>query len=53
MRNSKKNSRQRNERKRDKPPAGREKEFMMYLWLMSHRDEDADRRIFEEWSYNM
>lgn len=53
MRSSKKNNRQRNNRKKDKPPVGREKEFMIYLWLMSHRNEDADRRIFDEWSYHM
>ena len=53
MRNSKKSNRRQSSRKKDKPPAGREKELMIYLWLMGHRHEDADRRIFEEWSYNM
>lgn len=53
MRKNKSYNSERNHREKDKPPAGREKELMLYLWLMGHRNEDADRRIFDDWSYNM
>ncbi len=54
MRASKKQNRKQSKQKKDKPPEGREEqELLVFLWLMSHRHEEADSRIFNEWSYNM
>lgn len=54
MRESKKHSRKETSRKKDKPPGGsEEKDLLVFLWLMSHRHEEADNRIFNEWSYHI
>ena len=43
----------RQDSKRDKPLEGRDKEVAVLLWLMSHGNEDVEKRIFDEWSYTV
>jgi len=54
MKVNKKHNKNQTRRKKDKPPGARgEKDFLVLLWMMSHSQEDSDRRLFDEWSYNM
>lgn len=52
MGNKRKHKKQQDSKK-DKPPEGRDKEFLVLMWLLSHRTEDVERRIFDEWSYTV
>lgn len=50
---NKRKHKKRQDSKRDKPPVGRDKEVAVLLWLMSHGNEDVEKRIFDEWSYTV
>ena len=52
MGNKRKHKKQQDSKK-DKPPEGRDKEFLVLMWLLSHRTEDVERWIFYEWSYTL
>ncbi|MCI5689042.1 MAG: hypothetical protein MR303_11265 [Emergencia sp.] len=52
MRNKKKNMKHQSSKK-DKPPERGDKESAVLMWLLSQRNDDVEKRIFDEWSYNM
>lgn len=52
MRNKKKSTKHQSSKK-DKPPGRGDKESVVLMWLLSQRNDDVEKRIFEEWSYNM
>ena len=52
MGNKRKHKKQQDSKK-DKPPGRGDKESVVLMWLLSQRNDDVEKRIFEEWSYNM